>query len=120
MSKALSSDQETKLLLVAREAAKNAYAPYSGFRVGASVLTEKGNVFSGRNVENASYSLTICSERAAICCAVAHEGGMNMKIRAMCVVNDNDRTCSPCGAFRKVIFEFGAEAIVIFRGKMAS
>lgn len=117
MSKALSSDQETKLLLVAREAAKNAYAPYSGFRVGASVLTEKGNIFSGCNVENASYGLTICSERAAICCAVAHEGGKNMKIRAICVVNDNDLTCSPCGACRQVIFEFGADAIVFFTGQ---
>jgi cytidine deaminase len=117
ISKSLSSDQQTKLLLAAREAVKNAYAPYSEFRVGASVLTENDNIFSGCNIENASYGLTICAERAAICSAVAHEGGKNMKIRAICVVNDKDSSCSPCGACRQVIFEFGPNAIVIFRGQ---
>jgi cytidine deaminase len=112
----LSSDQQTRLLQAAREAVKNAYAPYSEFRVGAAVLTEKDNIFSGCNIENASYGLTICAERAAICSAVASEGGNNMKIRAICVVNDKDSTCSPCGACRQVIYEFGPNAIVIFRG----
>lgn len=116
ISRDLSSDERTKLLQMAREALKSAYAPYSRFRVGAAVLTEKDNIFSGCNVENASYGLTICAERAAICSAVANEGGNNMKIRAICVLNDQDSTCSPCGACRQVIYEFGPNAIVIFRG----
>lgn len=116
ISRDLSPDERTKLLRVAREAVKNAYAPYSEFRVGAAVLTERGNIFSGCNIENASYGLTICAERAAIYSAVANEGGSNMKIRAICVVNDKDSTCSPCGACRQVIYEFGPNAIVIFRG----
>jgi cytidine deaminase len=117
ISKDLSSDERTKLLQVAREALKNAYAPYSELRVGAAVLTEKENIFSGCNIENASYGLTICAERTAIFSAVAKEGGDNMKIRAICVVNDKDSTCSPCGACRQVIYEFGPNAIVIFRGR---
>jgi cytidine deaminase len=116
ISKDLSLNERTKLLQVAREAVKNAYAPYSEFRVGAAVLTEKDNIFSGCNIENASYGLTICAERAAIFSAIAKEGGDNMKIRAICVVNDKDSTCSPCGACRQVIYEFGPNAIVIFRG----
>ncbi len=116
ISKDLSSEQQSRLLQVAREAVKNAYAPYSEFRVGAAVLTEKDNIFSGCNIENASYGLTICAERAAICSAVANEGGTDMKIRAICVVNDRDSACSPCGACRQVIYEFGPSAIVIFRG----
>ncbi|HEX9665963.1 MAG TPA: cytidine deaminase [Thermodesulfobacteriota bacterium] len=66
ISKDLSLDEETRLLQVAREAVENAYAPYSQFRVCAAVLTEKGNVFPGCNIENASYGLIICVERAAI------------------------------------------------------
>lgn len=117
ISRDLSPDERTKLLRVAREAVKNAYAPYSEFRVGAAVLTERGNIFSGCNIENASYGLTICAERAAIYSAVANEGGNKMKIRAICVVNDKDSTCSPCGACRQVIYEFGPNAIVIFNGR---
>lgn len=116
ISRDLPSKERTKLLQTALDALKSAYAPYSGFRVGAAVLTEKGNIFSGCNVENASYGLTICAERAAICSAVASEGGNSMKIRAICVVNDKDSACSPCGACRQVIYEFGPCAIVIFRG----
>lgn len=113
--KELSSDEQTKLLRAAREAVKKAYARYSEFRVGAAVLTENGNVFSGCNVENASYGLTICAERAAIFSAVAEEGGDNMEIRAICVLNDKDIMCPPCGACRQVIYEFGPNAIVLYR-----
>jgi cytidine deaminase len=116
ISKELSLDQQTELAQIASEAVKNAYAPYSEFRVGAAVLTEKGNIFSGCNIENASYGLSICAERAAIFSAVAKEGGNHMKIRAICVVSDKDIICPPCGACRQVIYEFGPSAIVIFRG----
>lgn len=115
-SRDLSSEERNKLLQTAREALKSAYAPYSRIRVGAAVLTEKDNIFSGCNVENASYGLTVCAERVAICSAVAIEGGNNMRIRAICVINDKDSACSPCGACRQVVYEFGPNAIVIFRG----
>lgn len=116
ISKDLSLDEETRLLQAARKAVENAYAPYSQFRVGAAVLTDKGNIFPGCNVENASYGLSICAERAAIFSAVSNEGGGNMKIRAICVVNDKDTRCSPCGACRQVIYEFGPNAVVLYKG----
>ena len=104
------------LIKEAHEALKMAYAPYSRYRVGAAVLTEKGNVFKGCNVENASYGLTVCAERAAVFAAVAQEGGETMRIRALAVVNEADTPCAPCGACRQVLLEFGPEAVVIYRG----
>ena len=95
---------------------KKAYAPYSRFRVGAALLTTRGKVFSGCNVENASYGMTNCAERTAIFSAVA-QLGPKWKIRAIAVVNDHGVPCSPCGACRQVIFEFGENAIVIFKGQ---
>ena len=105
-----------RLLDEARAALGRAYAPYSKFHVGAAVLTEAGNVYTGCNVENASYGLTICAERTAICRAVAAEGP-GMKIRAIAVLNGNNAPCSPCGACRQFIFEFGAQARVLFQGR---
>jgi cytidine deaminase len=100
----------------ARQAVSLAYAPYSHFRVGAAVLTEKGNVFTGVNVENASYGLTVCAERAAIFTAVAGEGP-EMRLKALAVVGERPGPCPPCGACRQVIWEFGSEAMVIYPGK---
>ncbi|MDI6890538.1 MAG: cytidine deaminase [Thermodesulfovibrionales bacterium] len=116
ITSSLSNDERSRLLRAARDAVKRAYAPYSKFRVGAAVLTVRGSLFSGCNVENASYSLTICAERTAIFSAVAQEGGENMRIRALAVVSENSSACAPCGACRQVIFEFGPDAIVIFQG----
>ena len=93
-----------------------AYAPYSGIKVGAAVLTERGQLFSGVNVENASYGLTLCAERAAIAAAVAAEGP-EMRIRALAVVSDQAGPFPPCGACRQVIFEFGPKTLVIFPGE---
>ncbi len=112
----LTQEEETKLLEIAESMLPKAYAPYSQFRVGAAILTEQGNIFSGCNVENASYGLTICAERNAIAAAVAAEGGDTMKIKAIAVVNAQNVSCSPCGACRQVIWEFGRNAIVIFQG----
>ncbi|MCU0517369.1 MAG: cytidine deaminase [Oscillatoria sp. Prado101] len=106
----------SRLVEAARQAVRQAYAPYSQFRAGAAVLTQRGNVFAGCNVENASYGLTICAERVAICSAVAAEGE-GMKIRAIAVVSEREVPCSPCGACRQFIWEFGAEATVIFQGR---
>ena len=92
---------------------RHAYAPYSHFKVGAAVLTASGEIFNGCNVENASYGLTNCAERTAIFSAVAQRGPA-LKIRAMAIVNDQNVACSPCGACRQVIYEFGPDAIIIF------
>ena len=105
------------LLEAARQALKKAYAHYSDFRVGAALLTEAGEVFSGCNVENASYGLTICAERSAIFTAVSGTASPALAIRAIAVVNGDDLPCSPCGACRQVIFEFGENAVVIFKGQ---
>jgi cytidine deaminase len=102
-----------QLLKAAREATKNAYAPYSRFRVGAALLTTKGDIVTGCNVENASYGLTICAERNAIFSAVAALGP-KVSICAIAVINDKNLPCSPCGACRQVIYEFGPDAMVLF------
>ncbi|MBZ5720221.1 MAG: cytidine deaminase [Acidobacteriia bacterium] len=110
------SKSSQALLRAAKTAMKNAHAPYSKFKVGAAMLTTKGEVFTGCNVENASYGLTNCAERTAIFAAVA-KVGPKMRIRAIAVVNDHGVPCSPCGACRQVIYEFGPEARVFFHSK---
>jgi homotetrameric cytidine deaminase len=95
---------------------KNAYAPFSNFRVGAAILTTKGQVFAGCNVENSSYGLTNCAERTAIFSAVA-KAGPQLEIVAVAVVNDQGEPCSPCGACRQVIYEFGPRAVISTRAK---
>jgi cytidine deaminase len=114
----LSPDDKARLLAAARGMLDRAYAPYSNFHVGAALLTESGAIYTGCNVENASYGLTICAERAAICAAVAAEG-QGMRLRGLVVLNGNNAPCSPCGACRQVIFEFGPEATIIYQGRDA-
>src|SRR5215207_7664647 len=94
----------------ARAAAKTSYSPYSKFRVGTAVLTGSGKIFSGCNVENASYGLCNCAERTAIFTAVA---AGERKLRAVVVFTPTPTPTMPCGACRQVINEFGAEAVVI-------
>jgi cytidine deaminase len=120
MPKKVSADQlRLKLIQQAKAVMKNAHAPYSNFRVGASLVTDKGKMFSGCNVENASYGMTNCAERTAIFSAVA-ELGPRFQIKAIAVVNDQGVPCSPCGACRQVIYEFGPEAVVFFTAKDGS
>jgi cytidine deaminase len=111
----LSASEKERLFVAARDVLSRAYAPYSKFHVGAAVLSTSGAVYAGCNVENASYGLTICAERSAIAAGIAAEGAA-FRIRAVVVFNGNDAPCSPCGACRQVIFEFGPEADVIFQG----
>jgi|HubBroStandDraft_1064217.scaffolds.fasta_scaffold01032_10 cytidine deaminase len=105
-----------RLLRAARKVMKNAYAPYSKFRVGAALLTAKGQIFMGCNVENVSYGLTNCAERTAIFSAIA-KAGPELEIVAVAVVNDHGIPCSPCGACRQVIYEFGPRAVVFYQGE---
>src|SRR5712691_9352893 len=107
--------QRARLLQMARAAMKKAYAPYSKFRVGAALLTNTGKVFTGCNVENASYGMTNCAERTAIFSAVA-QLGPKLEVTAVAVVNDHGVPCAPCGACRQVIYEFGPDAVVFFQG----
>jgi cytidine deaminase len=113
-TKKIPSKQNARLLRVARKVMKRAYAPYSQFRVGAALLTAKGQVFSGCNVENASYGLSNCAERTAVFAAIA-ESGPGLNIRSIAVVNEQGVPCSPCGACRQVIYEFGPDAMVYFQ-----
>jgi cytidine deaminase len=95
------------LISLAKHAAAKAYAPFSKFKVGCSLITERGAIFSGCNVENASYGLTICAERNAIFHAIAEEGP-SMKISTLAVVCLGHEF-PPCGACRQVIAEFASE-----------
>jgi cytidine deaminase len=112
----LSAEERGRLLTAARGAVSQAYAPYSKIRVGAALLTEKGNLFSGANVENASYGLSLCAERAAIAAAVAGEGAA-MRLKGLAVLNETGTAFAPCGACRQVILEFGPEAVILFQGQ---
>jgi homotetrameric cytidine deaminase len=98
----------------ARQAAQHSYSPYSGFRVGAALKLTNGEVVTGTNVENVSYGLTICAERAALVRAVS-QFGPQIQIAAVAVANLNDAASPPCGACRQVLAEFIVpDAPVIF------
>lgn len=99
-----------KLAKIAIDARENAYVPYSKFKVGAAVVTEDGSIYSGCNIENASYGATNCAERTAIFKAVS-EG--HKKIKAIAVVGDMSTNTYPCGICRQVIVEFATADINI-------
>jgi cytidine deaminase len=110
----LSPGQQVELLSAARDAAKHAHAPYSGFRVGAALLLEGGEIVTAANVENASYGLSICAERSAVVRAVAQHGP-KLRIHAVAVTNLNNAPSSPCGACRQVLSEFmPANGLILF------
>lgn len=101
-----------KLYEAARQASDKAYSPYSGARVGASVLDENGDIHSGCNVENASYSLTQCAERNALCSAV-NAGMKTGTAQAVLIYATGFDVLAPCGACRQVISELMADDAVI-------
>jgi cytidine deaminase len=104
--------QLQKLKAAAKTAAGRAYAPYSKFTVGAAILTSSGKIYSGCNVENASYGLTNCAERTAIFNAVA-AGEKKLKLACVVVYTPTKTATAPCGACRQVIYEFGPTSRVI-------
>jgi cytidine deaminase len=105
----LESCRPEALIHQAQEAFKRAYAPYSEYHVGAAVLTNSGDIYTGCNIENAVYPLTLCAERVAIFKAIS-EGAAS--IRALAVVTKNGGT--PCGSCRQVMREFGDEDTLIY------
>ena len=111
---------DKELLRLAEQAAQNAYCKYSGFRVGAALLTGDGRVYTGCNIENGSYSLTVCAERTAIFKAVS-EGVTKFTAIAIAGSADGDFSspCFPCGACLQVMSEFcgGDFAIVLADGR---
>jgi cytidine deaminase len=114
----LKAELDSKLWDAAEAAAARAYAPYSNFYVGAALLTSEGEIVSGCNVENVSYGLTNCAERTAVFRAIA-EGKLSkgVSIQAIAVVNREHQSCSPCGACRQVLGEFGPNAIVLYESE---
>jgi cytidine deaminase len=102
------------LLEKAKQAALNAYAPYSGYKVGAALITDRGTLFTGCNVENSSYSLTNCAERTAIFKMVS---AGESKIKMIAVYVDAEKLFSPCGACRQVIHEFGSNVEIVYASR---
>ena len=102
------TDQE--LIEVARKYREYSYSPYSRFAVGAAVLTKKGNVYGGCNIENSSYPVTNCAERTAIFKAVS-EG--ELELEAIALIADTEEPCAPCGACRQAMAEFHIGRIIM-------
>jgi cytidine deaminase len=108
------SDVDLGVLLErARSAQSAAYAPYSGFRVGAALLAADGRIFVGANVENAAYSPSICAERVALPAAVV--AGVR-QFSGLAVVGDGPGPCTPCGVCRQVLFEFAPDLPILAAG----
>ena len=98
------------LIEAAMAARERAHAPFSGFKVGAAIQDEQGRIFTGCNIENASYGLTICAERTAVFKAVSEGAG---KLRRVAVVADTEVLTPPCGACRQILWEFCGNAELI-------
>ena len=111
----LESAQKQELLKLAKEASLKAYAPYSKFKVGAALLTKSGKIYTGCNVENASYSLTICAERNAVFQAIADT---NYDFLAIAIYVDSDMMFPPCGACRQVLAEFSDDMIIYYSNNL--
>ncbi|MEA2174325.1 MAG: cytidine deaminase [Blastocatellia bacterium] len=104
-------EAEQTLINAAQAARERAVTPFSNFRVGAAVETEDGKIYTGCNIESASYGLTVCAERVAIWKALS-EG--ERRFKRIAVVADTDQLTPPCGTCRQIIWEFCRDATVIF------
>jgi cytidine deaminase len=101
---------DTSVIRAATEARSNAHTPYSGFKVGAAIEDESGRIFTGCNIENASFGLTMCAERVAVFKAISEGAG---KLKRVAVVTDAESLTPPCGACRQILWEFCGNAELI-------
>jgi len=101
---------DEELLRAAREVRARSHAPFSKFKVGAAIRDDAGRIFTGCNVENASYGLTMCAERVAIFKAISEGAG---KLERVAVVTDNNTLTPPCGACRQLLWEFCRDAELV-------
>lgn len=116
----LTQDKVLELVQKAEQAARNAYAPYSGFKVGAALLCLDGEIFTGCNVESASYSLTVCAERTALVKAVSHAKRRFCAVAVTAFSDSGEQVAAlPCGACRQMLSEFAEEGfeVVLCGGK---
>lgn len=104
------NEKPTELTTAARAARERAFAPYSKFKVGAAIRTKSGKIYTGGNIESASYGLTVCAERVAIWKAIS-EGEKDFE--EIAVVVDTPELTPPCGACRQIIWEFAADIPVV-------
>ena len=104
---------DQKLADLAKEIAKKAHAPYSNFRVGAALITDSGNIYTGCNIENASYTATICAEDVAVFKAIS-EGETKINTLAVaCIDAESDTAIFPCGISRQRMSEFNTEYVIV-------
>jgi len=104
---------DQKLADLAKEIAKKAHAPYSNFRVGAALVTDSGNIYTGCNIENASYPATICAEDVAVFKAIS-EGETKINTLAVaCIDAESDTAIFPCGISRQRMSEFNTENVIV-------
>ncbi len=107
------SDLEDKLANLAKDIAKKAYAPYSNFRVGAALITDSGNIYTGCNIENAAYPATICAEDVAVFKAISEGETKVDKIAVACIDAESDTAIFPCGLSRQRLSEFNTDQVIV-------
>ena len=107
------SDIDEKLAKLAIEAGKKAYAPYSNFRVGAALVTDSGNIYTGCNIENAAYPATVCGEDVAIFKAISEGETKIDTIAVACIDAKSDTALFPCGVSRQRLSEFNTESVIV-------
>ena len=105
--------QDKKLADLAKDTAQKAFAPYSNFRVGAALITDSGNIYTGCNIENASYPATVCGEDVAIFKAISEGETKIDTIAVACIDAENDTAIFPCGISRQRMSEFNTENVIV-------
>jgi len=107
------SEIDEKLAKLAIEAGKKAYAPYSNFRVGAALVTDSGNIYTGCNIENAAYPATVCGEDVALFKAISEGETKINTIAVACIDAKSDTALFPCGVSRQRLSEFNTESVIV-------
>ena len=107
------SEIDDKLANLAAESAKKAYAPYSNFRVGAALVTDSGNIYTGCNIENAAYPATVCGEDVAVFKAISEGETKIDTIAVACIDAESDTAIFPCGLSRQRLSEFNTEIVIV-------